>query len=538
MKKIYLDVDEEIVSVVDRLKEEEDSEISLVVPKESGLVQSVVNLKLIKKQAEKLEKTITIITANRVGKSLAENVGLNVLSAGVERAPEKEEPKVGDKVEIDFLDEPKEETEFKKDEADEVLIKEEEKEEEKKEDETLEPKDKAFAGKKRFRVNGFFVFLSLIFLGIFIFGYIYIPRATILVKVRSEKKSFEADLTLDKKEPETKVDSGIITAELIEVEKESNKKFVSTGKKNIGTKAKGQITVKNNFSTSSQTLVSGTRFESNGLTFKSTESVTVPGYTDPGGGKVAGSINVSVEADEVGSQYNIGPSSFNLPGLQGTGKYDQIKGASTSSMTGGESREVKIVTQGDVNKAVESFAEQSKEEAKKEMKSKAKKDFSITDETSEVKIISTNTSPAVGAEGGEFILTLKVSAKGLAYNEKDIENVFKKKAQDEVGTYKQVVDSGLNRAQRKITKLDLENGNVNLNIKTDLYLGTVVDSKAVQAEIMGQTEKKSLEYLKNLENVEEASIKFWPGFIKRVPRLERHVIIKTEAIKFEEDKKE
>lgn len=549
MKKVYLDVDEEITSVIDRLKEENDEEISLVVPKESGLVQSVVNLKLIKKEAEKLKKTITIITANKIGRSLAENVGLNALSGSAEnKSPTKIEPKFGEKVEIDYREEPKEkegeESVFKKGEIkDEVLLKEEDEKKDKdiSEKPALEKSSlsdgKEPVKKGKFKVNSFFVFLAAAFISLFVFGYFYIPRAKITVQVKSERKDFETDITVDKNEPETKVDTGIVTAELIEIEKDFSKRFNSSGKKNVGTKAKGSIKITNLFSTSSQTLVSGTRFESSGLIFKSTETATVPGYTDPGGGKVAGTINVSVEADDVGTQYNIGPSSFNIPGFQGSGKYDSIKGASTSAMTGGESREIKIVTQSDINQSKEDYLKEAEEEAKKEMIAKAKKDFSVTDDTSEIKLISAITDPKVGEEGSTFNLTLKISAKGLAYKEKDISDVFNKKAQDEVGTQKKVIDDGFSEGEKKVTKLDLSNGSFTMNITSKISLGNIIDNKKVLVEIMGQTEKKSREYLENLENVEGVKIDFWPRFIKRIPRIEKHVTIKTEAISSDEEKK-
>ena len=53
---IYLESDEEITSVVDRLRKSEAKEIILVIPKGTALLQSIVNLKLLKKEAEKLKK--------------------------------------------------------------------------------------------------------------------------------------------------------------------------------------------------------------------------------------------------------------------------------------------------------------------------------------------------------------------------------------------------------------------------------------------------------------------------------------------------
>ena len=56
-KTIYIDVDEEITSIVDRIKSEEASNIVLVVPKNAMLTQGVINLKLLKKEIERGFKT-------------------------------------------------------------------------------------------------------------------------------------------------------------------------------------------------------------------------------------------------------------------------------------------------------------------------------------------------------------------------------------------------------------------------------------------------------------------------------------------------
>ncbi|MFZ2193145.1 MAG: hypothetical protein WAV31_02790, partial [Candidatus Moraniibacteriota bacterium] len=58
----YIDIDEEITSIVEKLRKTKAPEAIMVVPKRSLLIQSIVNLKLLRKEADNLGVKISIIT--------------------------------------------------------------------------------------------------------------------------------------------------------------------------------------------------------------------------------------------------------------------------------------------------------------------------------------------------------------------------------------------------------------------------------------------------------------------------------------------
>lgn len=81
MKPIYLEPDEEITSVIDKLSSISDRSVAVVVPKNSSLFQSLINLKLLAKEAQKQDKKIAIISANKIGQRLAAQVGLTTYNS-------------------------------------------------------------------------------------------------------------------------------------------------------------------------------------------------------------------------------------------------------------------------------------------------------------------------------------------------------------------------------------------------------------------------------------------------------------------------
>lgn len=75
---LYIDIDEEITSVVERLKKAQASEIIMVVPKRALLIQSIVNLRILKKEAESRGLQLMIVTQDKLGKLLIEKAGILV----------------------------------------------------------------------------------------------------------------------------------------------------------------------------------------------------------------------------------------------------------------------------------------------------------------------------------------------------------------------------------------------------------------------------------------------------------------------------
>ncbi len=74
----YIEIDEEIISAVSRLRKSGEPENIFVFPKRSLILQSIINLKLLDREAEKLGKKVIVMTQDEQGMRLAEKAGLRV----------------------------------------------------------------------------------------------------------------------------------------------------------------------------------------------------------------------------------------------------------------------------------------------------------------------------------------------------------------------------------------------------------------------------------------------------------------------------
>lgn len=72
----YIESDEEIISVIGRLRKTASNEILFVFPKRSLVLQSIINLRLLLREAEKCGKEIVIVSQDETGRMLAEKAGI------------------------------------------------------------------------------------------------------------------------------------------------------------------------------------------------------------------------------------------------------------------------------------------------------------------------------------------------------------------------------------------------------------------------------------------------------------------------------
>src|SRR5437879_1154922 len=78
---LYLEVDEDITSAIDKLTKAESDSVQIVVPKRSTMLQSIINQKLLKKAADDAGKELVLVTGDRIATDLAARVGLAVAAS-------------------------------------------------------------------------------------------------------------------------------------------------------------------------------------------------------------------------------------------------------------------------------------------------------------------------------------------------------------------------------------------------------------------------------------------------------------------------
>lgn len=155
---------------------------------------------------------------------------------------------------------------------------------------------------------------------------LYFSSAKVEVTASSTSAAVQGSFTANQS-------TGTLPYEIITAQKIATQSVKGSGTKAVSSSASGTITIYNT-QTKAQHLVAKTRFATTaGIIFRISSAVTIPG----GSTAHPGSITAKVYADQPGSSFNVGPTSFTVPGFAGTPQESQVYARSTSAMTGGAS---------------------------------------------------------------------------------------------------------------------------------------------------------------------------------------------------------
>lgn len=561
-QKIYVGTNEGITSVVDCLVNSLEKDILLVIPPENKNFQNIITLKLLKREAATLGKNIIIISSNSAIKKMAPKVGLRtidyfqieenqaevfyeekkenlgkisdilppahgfqksgkrmpIFESSEESLVEEEKKEIGKSKFFEKFSLKKEESikqndwDFEDDLSQDKIDSSED---------LLEKKEKISSRKIKpffknisliFSGNKIFIYvLGTIAIGIILFAFISLPKAKVEITPKIENISFDLSMELDKSIAETNISQKKIPAQLIQIEREAKNSFSSSGKKTKESRATGIITVYNNYNSSSQSLVATTRFISeSGKLFRTTTTVNVPGMTTSG----ASTQDVEVVAAEPGEDYNIGPSTFSIPGFAGTPKYTGFYGKSNNTMSGGFRGEVKFVTSDDIKSSGESLKKQLVG-LKDEITSKIPQGLKLIDGASEVRFEESSV-PKVGDEVDKFEVIFKGIASALVFNEEEIKKLIEQTISGKIVADKKVLPK-TQKITYVIKSINLKDGKASLSIKAEEGITGTVDVDILKNELASKSISEVKNYLSSLTSIENARVTLWPFWIKKFP---------------------
>lgn len=183
---------------------------------------------------------------------------------------------------------------------------------------------------KRFNKTILFIFILSLFIGTF-----YLLETTFFkakVTVIAKNKIFEIN-----KEKFTASKEGGIPFEVMIVEDSYERDVVLTSSKEVNDKAKGEITLYNEYSQTAQKVLTGTFIsDEGGKSYKIDKTISIPAYTiDKTKKIIPGQATVAITSFLAGETYNGSPLSFYINSFKGTDKYKKIYGKIKTPLTGG-----------------------------------------------------------------------------------------------------------------------------------------------------------------------------------------------------------
>lgn len=538
---LYLEVDEDITSAIDKLSKLSGGSVQVVVPKRSALLQSMINLKLLKKAADDHKKQLVLVTTDRLSTHLAGRVGLAVAAklGGKSEVPESE---------IKEPDQTAEEIDGGEEEPAhppvETLAAEEPIAAKAAEgaaptmtrraldsDDAADSTDSAEAAgaasttektSKKSKSKGakipdfhalqrrlLWVGLGVVVIvGLLVANYL-LSSAKVTIYAKGSAAQTTANFTASPAAA-TDIPGGVLKAQTIQSTKDLSQQVNATGSQDVGTKASGTMAISNSYDTNSRTLPAGTQFTAQGKSFDSTAAVTVPGAGVSGGHVVPGSASVQVQAEQAGDSYNLAPTGYTI-----TGQPAQVTGQG-NQMSGGVSKTITVVAKGDVDSTVSSLLAADKSSGQQALSGKVPKGSRLINETFAQGQTNVSSDPAVGSQASTVTVKVTATYTGLAVSNSDLDALLKDRILKQVGLGDQVYDDGAAGAQFTLTKANAD-GSQALSVAVTASAGPKIDTAAIIAKIKGRPAGDASDALSSLPGVDHAVINLRPSWSTKLP---------------------
>jgi len=346
--------------------------------------------------------------------------------------------------------------------------------------------------------------------------YSVLPSAKIYLTPITEEIMLEIDVVGDANVADTQPEKLILPAQIFEKSIEATRIVMSTGEREVINKAGGIIDVYNSFSSSPQTLVKTTRFVSEGgKLFRTTQTIVVSGAKIEDGKIVASFTAVDVEASEPGEEYNIGPSTFSIPGFKGTPKYLAFYGKSKRNMKGGKIGTEQVVTGDDYEKAQNDLENEIKKKAARGVELLMPEGFVIPGESSSMSLIAIDSTASAGDVAREFTITGTTDIKAFAIREADVSDLLINNFDTRFPGKKPLAQK--REIMYQVESLDFDKGILKVKISLSQYAATIINESEIRDGMIGKEENVVRAFLSARPDIKEAKVTFWPFWVKKIP---------------------
>ena len=523
---IYIDVEDDITTIISKIKASKERIIALVSPRRIGVLQSAVNIRLLARAATSADKRIVLITNDSVLAGLAATAKIPIAKT-LQSKPEIAEIPVlkvdddndvidGGKLAVgDMADSAKRSKKSDEDSAVDDAIADANKKESKGLDSlkkmVKKPKVPDFnTFRKKFLLIGGGALLLIVFL---VWAIWFAPHATVVISAKTTSMTVSDTVSLNETAT-TSAKSNAIKSVKKELAKEVSVEFSATGKKNVGEKATGVVVFKN-VSPDSVTIAAGTILKNSGLSYTLNSSVTVPGgsYQRNCPGYICpGSASGVITASEGGAQYNAATGSMSI-------SVDDISASLRSATSGGTDKTATVVTASDIESAKSKLSEKKIDGLKEQLLSSFGDSATVITESYVENRSDPSSSVAVDGEAtGAVTLKSTITASALAIDKNELKNFVEAKLKEEISGKKsqRIYDNGVSKVA--FSQFSKAHNTQTVRLTTNGKVGPDIKEASVKDQAKGKSYGEVQSAIESIEGVEDVDVKFSPFWVKSVPK--------------------
>ncbi|MBI2588864.1 hypothetical protein HYW35_01485 [Candidatus Saccharibacteria bacterium] len=532
---IYVDVEDDITAIISKIESAKAQTVALVLPKRASALQSIVNMRLLKRSAKAASKKPVLVTSEPALLPLAGAAGLQVAKSLETKAYIPPSPVVRDETAAmsddklnDEPDEDKATLDYHRSIGELAAAGELEEPEAI----TLEDSEKAAADQssterpalpnnKKLKVPNFDKFRLI--LGLSLAGTIaliifiilaakVLPKATITISTESTKLAASFNLTTDgqaKKIDETK---NIIPSVLKTADQTSTQQVQATGQQNNGNKASGSVNMSAGAcsGTVPPDIPAGTGLSSNGLTYITQAKTAFAPVVAAGKCTFQSTSSTAIGASSGGTKYNLSSASFSVAGYPGV--------SVTGSASGGTDNIVTVLGQTDLDNAKQKLTSAETDKFAKDFQNQIAAGFYVVASTYKLGDSQVSSSPAVGRSATTATVTIKITHSVLTLQKDDLKKAVTGELNKQIDLKKQKLsgEDVLKNIQVNVQS-QASPTNTTLAVTAETTAIPVIDIEAVKKMVGGQKSGDIKSLISVWPGVKNVEVKMSPFWVSKAP---------------------
>ena len=368
---------------------------------------------------------------------------------------------------------------------------------------------------KKFALIGFLsglITLILILIGFITFS------GTALITLHLNPQNINKDIviTLDPKLAESNFEEMTLKSELVSESFFFNQTNETTGVTLVGEKAKGKVQISNK-TDGVKTFPAGTALQANGIRFTLDDDVTVASSSveikQAEEVKTYGTSEANITAVKIGAEGNLDSETSLVIGEFATSSYE---GRVVETLTGGSSREVRIVSQEDLNQLLAEAKKKILEIASQEYKDKSKNGDNITFiSTNLLTVTEDNFSSKEGDEAKTLSLELSAEVEAISFQNGDIKPLAERVLSDLIPEGFEMVDKEP-QILSDVNKDSATNSAIMLDANISTQAIPIIDYDSLKQNLKSKSLSEAQSILTNKSEIKSAIIELTPQILESI----------------------
>jgi hypothetical protein len=188
-------------------------------------------------------------------------------------------------------------------------------------------------------------------------------------------------------------------------------------------------------------------------------------------------------------------------------------------MSGGSKKQVKVVSNDDIQKATDELTQQNSDDAKKQLVSKFDDTFTVLDQSFKTAQGNPQSTPASGQEvtSGKAKLTATVTYSLSAVTKADVSkflgDYFDQQLKDTQD--QRVYDNGSGGAT--FTNVTMTSNGITANLVATAKIGPKIEDSTIKDSAKGKRYGEIQSAIEAIQGVDDVDVKFWPFWVSSAP---------------------